>query len=63
VQEPFNKALLTGKITQAAWRSKPSFYASPAPAKQPRRRLEFPHKAATLKKFVDRPSLQRCGVT
>jgi pimeloyl-ACP methyl ester carboxylesterase len=27
VQEPFQKALLTGKITQAAWRSKPSFYA------------------------------------
>ncbi len=27
VQEPFHKALLTGKITHAAWRSKPSFYA------------------------------------
>jgi pimeloyl-ACP methyl ester carboxylesterase len=27
VQEPFQKALLTGKSTQAAWRSKPSFYA------------------------------------
>jgi pimeloyl-ACP methyl ester carboxylesterase len=27
VQEPFYKALLTGKTTQAAWRSKPSFYA------------------------------------
>src|ERR1700760_3943611 len=27
VQEPFHKALLTGKVTQAAWRSKPSFYA------------------------------------
>ena len=27
VQEPFRKALLTGKTTQAAWRSKPSFYA------------------------------------
>jgi len=27
VQEPFNKALLTGKTTHAAWRSKPSFYA------------------------------------
>jgi pimeloyl-ACP methyl ester carboxylesterase len=27
VQEPFNKALLTGKTTQAAWRTKPSFYA------------------------------------
>jgi pimeloyl-ACP methyl ester carboxylesterase len=27
VQQPFNKALLTGKTTQAAWRSKPSFYA------------------------------------
>lgn len=26
-QEPFQKALLTGKTTQAAWRSKPSFYA------------------------------------
>ncbi len=26
VQEPFHKALLTGKTTQAAWRSKPSFY-------------------------------------
>jgi pimeloyl-ACP methyl ester carboxylesterase len=26
-QEPFNRALLTGKTTQAAWRSKPSFYA------------------------------------
>jgi hypothetical protein len=27
VQEPFQKVLLTGKTTQAAWRSKPSFYA------------------------------------
>ena len=27
VQQPFQKALLTGKTTQAAWRSKPSFYA------------------------------------
>jgi len=27
VQEPFHKALLTGKTTHAAWRSKPSFYA------------------------------------
>jgi pimeloyl-ACP methyl ester carboxylesterase len=27
VQEPFHKALLAGKTTQAAWRSKPSFYA------------------------------------
>jgi pimeloyl-ACP methyl ester carboxylesterase len=27
VQQPFNKALLTGKTTKAAWRSKPSFYA------------------------------------
>ena len=27
VQEPFNKSLLTGKTTQAAWRAKPSFYA------------------------------------
>ncbi len=27
VQQPFNKALLSGKTTQAAWRSKPSFYA------------------------------------
>ena len=27
VQEPFHKALLAGKVTQAAWRSKPSFYA------------------------------------
>jgi pimeloyl-ACP methyl ester carboxylesterase len=27
VQEPFHKALLSGKTTQAAWRSKPSFYA------------------------------------
>jgi pimeloyl-ACP methyl ester carboxylesterase len=27
VQEPFQKALLTGKAAQAAWRSKPSFYA------------------------------------
>ena len=27
VQEPFQKALLTGKTTQVAWRSKPSFYA------------------------------------
>jgi pimeloyl-ACP methyl ester carboxylesterase len=26
-QEPFQKALLTGRTTQAAWRSKPSFYA------------------------------------
>jgi pimeloyl-ACP methyl ester carboxylesterase len=27
VQEPFHKALLTGRTTHAAWRSKPSFYA------------------------------------
>lgn len=27
VQEPFNKELLTGKTTVAAWRSKPSWYA------------------------------------
>jgi pimeloyl-ACP methyl ester carboxylesterase len=27
VQEPFNKALLTGKTTHAAWRSKPCYYA------------------------------------
>jgi pimeloyl-ACP methyl ester carboxylesterase len=27
VQEPFQKSLLAGKTTQAAWRSKPSFYA------------------------------------
>jgi pimeloyl-ACP methyl ester carboxylesterase len=27
IQEPFQKALLTGKTTHAAWRSKPSFYA------------------------------------
>ncbi len=27
VQEPFQKALLTGKTQQAAWRLKPSFYA------------------------------------
>ena len=27
VQEPFHTALLTGKTTNAAWRSKPSFYA------------------------------------
>jgi pimeloyl-ACP methyl ester carboxylesterase len=27
VQEPFQKALLTGKTTEAAWQSKPSFYA------------------------------------
>jgi pimeloyl-ACP methyl ester carboxylesterase len=27
VQKPFHKALLTGKTTHAAWRSKPSFYA------------------------------------
>jgi pimeloyl-ACP methyl ester carboxylesterase len=27
VQEPFHKALLTGKTTNAAWRSKPSSYA------------------------------------
>ena len=27
VQEPFHKALLTGKTTHAAWRMKPSFYA------------------------------------
>jgi pimeloyl-ACP methyl ester carboxylesterase len=25
--EPFHKALLTGKTTHAAWRSKPSYYA------------------------------------
>ena len=27
VQAPFHKALLTGRTTHAAWRSKPSFYA------------------------------------
>jgi pimeloyl-ACP methyl ester carboxylesterase len=27
VQQPFHKALLTGKTKQAAWRSKPTFYA------------------------------------
>jgi pimeloyl-ACP methyl ester carboxylesterase len=27
VQQPFHKALLAGKTMQAAWRSKPSFYA------------------------------------
>jgi len=27
LQEPFQKALLTGKTTNAAWRSKPSYYA------------------------------------
>ncbi|MGC1561049.1 MAG: alpha/beta hydrolase [Bradyrhizobium sp.] len=27
VQEPFHKALLAGKTMQAAWRSKPSYYA------------------------------------
>jgi pimeloyl-ACP methyl ester carboxylesterase len=27
VQEPFQRALLTGKTTHAAWRSKPNFYA------------------------------------
>lgn len=27
VQQPFRKALLTGKTTNAAWRAKPSFYA------------------------------------
>jgi pimeloyl-ACP methyl ester carboxylesterase len=27
VQEPFQKTLLTGRTTQAAWRAKPSFYA------------------------------------
>jgi hypothetical protein len=27
VQEPFHKALLAGKTTLAAWRSKPSYYA------------------------------------
>jgi pimeloyl-ACP methyl ester carboxylesterase len=27
VQQPFHKALLTGKTAHAAWRSKPSFYA------------------------------------
>jgi pimeloyl-ACP methyl ester carboxylesterase len=27
VQEPFRKALLAGKTTNAAWRSKPSYYA------------------------------------
>jgi pimeloyl-ACP methyl ester carboxylesterase len=27
VQQPFHKALLTGKAQHAAWRSKPSFYA------------------------------------
>jgi hypothetical protein len=27
VQQPFHKELLTGRTTQGAWRSKPSFYA------------------------------------
>jgi pimeloyl-ACP methyl ester carboxylesterase len=27
VQEPFQKALLSGRTSRAAWRSKPSFYA------------------------------------
>ena len=27
VQQPFHKALLTGRTTHAAWRSKPSYYA------------------------------------
>ncbi len=27
VQQPFHKALLTGRTTNAAWRSKPSYYA------------------------------------
>ena len=27
VQQPFNRALLAGKTTHAAWRSKPSYYA------------------------------------
>lgn len=27
VQQPFQRALLSGRVTQAAWRSKPSFYA------------------------------------
>jgi pimeloyl-ACP methyl ester carboxylesterase len=27
VQQPFRKTLLTGKISQAAWKTKPSFYA------------------------------------
>ena len=27
VQQPFHRALLTGRTTNAAWRSKPSFYA------------------------------------
>jgi pimeloyl-ACP methyl ester carboxylesterase len=27
VQQPFHKALLTGKTSHAAWRSKPSWYA------------------------------------
>lgn len=27
VQEPFHKALLAGRTSHAAWRSKPSFYA------------------------------------
>ena len=27
VQQPFQKTLLSGKTTQAAWRTKPSFYA------------------------------------
>ena len=27
VQQPFRKALLAGRTSQAAWRSKPSFYA------------------------------------
>jgi pimeloyl-ACP methyl ester carboxylesterase len=27
VQQPFHRSLLTGKTTQAAWRSKPTFYA------------------------------------
>ncbi|WP_315759805.1 alpha/beta hydrolase [Sphingomonas sp. Y38-1Y] len=30
VQQPFHRSLLTGRTTQAAWRTKPSFYAIPA---------------------------------
>ncbi len=32
VQEPFQKALLTGRTTHAAWRSKPSYYAVSRPS-------------------------------
>src|ERR1700726_5033571 len=40
VQQPFHKALLTGKTTNAAWGSKPSYYAASTGARTINQTLE-----------------------